>query len=98
MIGEITMDIKKIRIPTEQTPRDIYGTPKAILTGTLLAGETTVTLTNNAIISTCRFDCYTEDIFLPITDIAVDSTNHTITLTYEAQSSNVNVKVVIFED
>lgn len=91
-------DIKKIKIPEVVTPYDIYGIPKAVITGTLTAGNTTVTLTNAAITSTCRFDCYTENVFLPILDIAVDSTNHTITLTYEEQSSNVNVKVVIFED
>ena len=68
------------------------------LIATLTAGQTTVTFTNAAITSTCRFDIYTEDVFLPVLDVVVDSTNHTITLTYEEQSSNVRVKVVIYED
>lgn len=71
------------------------GSSGTVATGTLVAGETEVTITNNAITSTARIDCYTEDVFIPIEYIEVDATNHTITLTYPVQESNVNVAVVI---
>lgn len=88
--------IKKIKLPTVQNAYDLYGSPTAVLIATLAANATTVTFTNAAITNSCRFDVYTEDVFLPVLDIERSGT--TITLTYEAQSSAVRVKLVVFED
>ena len=87
--------IKKIKIPGVNTPYDLPA-PSAVLISTLAANATTVTFTNAAITNTCRFDIYTEDVFLPVLDVEKSGT--TITLTYEAQSSAVRVKLVIYED
>lgn len=87
--------ISKIKLPGITTPYDLPA-PSAVLIETLAANATTVTFTNAAITNTCRFDVYTEDVFLPVLDVARDDTS--ITLTYDAQSSAVRVKLVIYED
>ena len=61
------------------------------LNGTLAAGSTTVTLSNSAIRTTSTFDIYTDVYGVNPTAVAVS--NGSMTLTFEAQQSAINVKV-----
>ena len=88
--------VKKIKVPSVQNPYDIYGAPSAVLTSTLTAGQTSLAFTNAAITSTARFEVYTEDVYIALSNI--ERSNTTLTLTFPEQSSNVNVKVVVYED
>ena len=59
----------------------------------LIAGETTVTYTNSTIDSNSCFDWFSEDGTLIPTSWSVS--NHTLTVTYPAQASDVVVGVQI---
>ena len=59
--------------------------------GTLLAGETTITLTDNAITTDSKFDFYTS--IFGVNPTAVTVSNGSITLTFDAQKTNMNVEV-----
>ena len=64
-----------------------------ILTSTLSAGSTSLTFSNAAITTTAMHDVYADKYGLTPTDITV--TTGQAVLTFEAQSSNVSVKLVI---
>lgn len=61
------------------------------LTGTLLAGNTIVTITDAVITTTATFDFYTDTYGVNPIDISVSTGS--ITLTFEEQESDVIVKV-----
>ena len=61
------------------------------LTGTLTAGKTTITLTDSAITTDSKFDFYTSIYGVSPTNVTVASGN--ITLTFDAQKTNMNVEV-----
>ena len=63
------------------------------VTGTLAAGSTSLTLSNAAIQSTSTIDIYTDTYGVNPTAVSVSAGS--ITLTFEAQSSAVSVKVRI---
>jgi len=63
------------------------------VTGTLTAGNTTVTIANEAITTTATFDFYTDTYGINPIDISVSTGS--ITLTFEEQESDVIVKVRI---
>lgn len=67
------------------------------LTGSLTAGSTTVTFTDNSIVDGCTVDPYVDEAFTGVVPTAqvTDGTNHTLTLTFPAQSSAMPVKVRI---
>lgn len=62
-----------------------------IPTGTLLAGETTLTITSETFTVDGLYDFYTDIYGVNPTDVSVSEGS--VTLTFEAQSSDVNVKV-----
>lgn len=62
-----------------------------VLTGTLTASSTTVTLSDSSITSSSTFDIYTTVYGLNPTNVSVSTGS--ITLTFEAQQSDVGVKV-----
>lgn len=64
-----------------------------VLTDTLEAGETTLTFTDNAITISSTFDFYTDTFGVNPTAVSVSAGS--ITLTFEEQSSDVEVKVVV---
>lgn len=64
-----------------------------ILTSTLSAGSTSLTFSNAAITTNAMYDVYADKYGLTPTDITV--TTGQAVLTFEAQSSNVSVKLVI---
>lgn len=63
------------------------------LTGTLTVGETTLELSDPSITLESTIDPYTSNYKVVATDIVVEVGK--ITLTFEAQAENVDVKVVI---
>lgn len=64
------------------------------VTGTLTAGSTTVTLSNAAITTSSTLDIYTDVYGVNPTDVTVSSGS--VTLTFEAQDSNIGVKVRVY--
>ena len=64
------------------------------VTGTLTAGSTTVTLSNAAITTSSTLDIYTDVYGVNPTDVSVSSGS--VTLTFEAQASNIGVKVRVY--
>lgn len=64
-----------------------------ILTSTLTSGSTSLTFSNAAITTTAMYDVYADKYGLTPTDITV--TTGQAVLTFEAQSANVSVKLVI---
>lgn len=63
------------------------------LTQTLTSGSTSLTFTNAAITTTAMYDVYADKYGLTPTNISISSGQ--AVLTFEAQSSNVSVKLVI---
>ena len=61
------------------------------LTGTLAAGSTNLTISDNAILMTSTIDIYTDTFGVNPTNVSVSAGS--ITLTFEAQSNAVGVKV-----
>lgn len=62
-----------------------------VLTGTLAAGATTLTFTDTAITDDCMIDIYTNN--AEVTPSAVSQSENTLTLTFDAQTEAVGVKV-----
>ena len=72
--------------------KSFYIVPTYIeLTGTLGAGTTSITLTDNAITTDSKFDFYTS--IFGVNPTAVTVSNGSITLTFDAQETNMNVEV-----
>lgn len=69
---------------------EIFG---VALTGTLTAGNTTLTLQNAAITTNSTVDIYTDTYGVNPTDVTLSSGS--ITLTFAPQSANIAVKVII---
>lgn len=67
------------------------------VTGTLTAGNTSIVLSDPAITSACNVEFFVDDAFYGVapTSYTKDGVNHEITLVFEAQSSNMPVKVRI---
>ena len=63
------------------------------LTGTLLTGSTTLTLSDASILTTSTVDIYTDTWGVNPTDVTLSTGS--ITLTFDAQASDIAVKVVI---
>lgn len=80
--------ILNCKVKNAKVPADIV-----ILTGTLEAGETTLELQNAALTDDSIIDLYTNAYGVNPTDVTV--TTGSITLTFDAQESDLGVKVVI---
>ena len=61
------------------------------LTGTLTAGETTITLTDDSITTDSKFDFYTS--IYGVNPTAVTVSSGSVTLTFDAQETDMNVEV-----
>jgi hypothetical protein len=68
----------------------MFGT---VITGTLTTGATSLTLKNNNIKTTSMIDIYTDNFSIYPTDVTVS--DGSITLTFDAQTVDVNIKVVV---
>ena len=71
------------------------GSSATVLAGTLTAGDTTITFTNNAITATAMIDIYTSDKSVGWIDRTVSGT--TLTLIFPPQSSNLAVRIRLEE-
>ena len=89
--GTATADLEKL-----QVGNSIYGIPSGgasytDVTGTLTAGSTSITLSDASITTTSTLDYYTDAFGVNPTDVVVATGS--VTLTFEAQQSNLGVKV-----
>lgn len=67
-------------------------------TGTLEAGETSLVFTDNSITDDSLVDWYIEEAYYGLvapTSFVTDEVNHTLTLTFDAQENDIDIKVVI---
>ena len=89
--GTATADLTKLQVGS-----NIYGIPSGGLpytdvTGTLTAGSTSITLSDASITTTSTLDLYTDAFGVNPTNVVVS--NGSVTLTFEAQQTNIGVKV-----
>ena len=63
------------------------------VTGTLTTGATSITLQDASIDANASFEFFTSVFGIQPTNAVVDGANHTITLTFLAQASDITVKV-----
>ena len=68
-----------------------FGT--TIITGTLTAGQSSLTLTSSAITTSSMIDVYTDDYKLSPTNVVAETGS--VTLSFSVQSNDHEVKVVI---
>ena len=66
-----------------------------VLSSTLTAGNTTVAFSDASITTSSMFDVYVDDAFCGVAPTAISATTGSVTLTFPAQSTNMNVKVRI---
>ena len=65
------------------------------LTDTLTAGQTSLTFSDAAIKITSMFDVYVDDSFLGVAPTAISASTGSVTLTFDAQSSDMPVRVIV---
>lgn len=82
-----------IGLSTELRAQIANNTP-TILTGTLTAGQTSLTFTNAAIKTTSAIDIYTS--IYGVAPTAATSSTGTLTFTFDAQSENLEVEVDVY--
>ena len=63
----------------------------------LTAGNTSVTFTDSRIDNNSMIDVYTDTFGVDPTDISVDSANHSVTVTFEAQANRIKVRLVVIK-
>lgn len=68
-----------------------------VLTGTLTAGNTTITFTDNSLTSNCTKNLYVDDAFFGVAPTAMtpDYANHSVTYTFPVQASDMPVKLEV---
>ena len=65
----------------------------AYASGTLTAGQTTLTITSPLITTDGMLDIYVPNAFCKVTPNTISQSNGTVTLTFPEQSSNMEVRV-----
>ena len=88
-----TSDLDKPISTATQTALNAKENASTVLTSTLSSGSTSVTFSNAAITTTAMYDVYADKYGLTPTDITI--TTGQAVLTFEAQSANVSIKLVI---
>lgn len=93
-------DIVYVTKSTEQVVEivnDVVDSKVKVLTGTLTAGNTTITFTDNALTSNCTKTLYVDDAFFGVapTAMVTDYANHSVTYTFPVQASNMPVKLEV---
>lgn len=73
----------------------VNAAPWTDITGTLVAGSTTVTFTSSVITTSSTVDWYVDDAFYGVYPTAIALATGSVTLTFESQASNIPVKVRI---
>lgn len=87
-VGEIQEDVQTI-----ETALDGKENKPVEVTGTLVAGNTTVTLVDQRLTTTGTYEYYTDVYGVAPTDVVVSAGS--VALTFEARQSNLGVKVVM---
>lgn len=93
-------DIIYVTKSTEQVVEivnDVIANKEKVLTGTLTAGSTTITFTDNSLTSDCTKTLYVDDAFFGVapTAMTTDYANHSVTYTFPVQASNMPVKLEV---
>lgn len=88
-----TSDLNKPISTATQAALNAKENASTVLTSTLSAGNTSLTFSNAAITTTSMYDVYADKYGLTPTNISI--TTGQAVLTFEAQSSNVSIKLVI---
>lgn len=93
-------DIVYVTKSTEQVieiVNDVVDSKVKVLTGTLTAGNTTITFTDNSLTSNCTKTLYVDDAFFGVapTAMTTDYANHSVTYTFPVQASNMPVKLEV---
>ena len=88
-----TSDLNKPISTATQTALNAKENASTVLTSTLSARNTSLTFSNAAITTTSMYDVYADKYGLTPTNISI--TTGQAVLTFEAQSSNVSIKLVI---
>ena len=86
--GELYVDVDSTRFKINNK--------STVLSGTLTAGQTTLTFTNVALTATAMVDVYTDTFGVSPTDVD-GSTVGTCVLTFPEQAANVAVKLIVTE-
>lgn len=81
------------KIEIDGTVYSVSGDSATVLTATLTSGSTSLTFSNAAITTTAMYDVYADKYGLTPTNMTV--TTGQAVLTFEAQSADVSVKLVI---
>lgn len=88
-----TSDLSKPISTATQTALNAKENASTVLTSTLTSGSTSLTFSNAAITTTSMYDVYADKYGLTPTNISI--TTGQAVLTFEAQSANVSIKLVI---
>lgn len=75
--------------------RAAAGGGSTMVGGQLTAGQTSITLTDSSIDSSKLFDIYAPWGISPTSEPVIDDINHTITIEFEAQATNIDVAVEV---
>jgi hypothetical protein len=75
---------------------DLYAMGNTVLTSTLIAGQTTVTFIDDLIDGNALFDIYVPSEYADLAYSSLSVSSHTLTVTFPAQSSDVEVKLRLF--
>lgn len=81
-------------IATKTSVNEIHTAHDTVLSATLTAGQTTLTFTNNAIVSNSMCELLlVGGVIIAPTQITDDSANHSVTFTFDAQSTDISFKL-----
>ena len=98
-IGLKGSDYKRISLPSSagtlalKSETDKKMDKPTVVTGTLAAGSTSITLSNSAITTSSIVDIYTDKYGVNPTDVTVSAGK--VVLTFESQSSAVNIRIEV---
>ena len=74
-----------------------YAIGKIVKKATLTAGNTSLIISDSNITANALIDIFTSDFDIIPTAVTTDNENHTVTLTFDAQASDVDVAVLIWK-
>lgn len=74
-----------------------YAIGKIVKKATLTAGSTSLMISDSNITANALIDVFTSDFDIIPTAVTTDDENHTITLTFDEQASDVDVAVLIWK-
>lgn len=81
-------------IATKTEVNAIHTAHDTVLSATLTTGQTTLTFTNNAIVSTSMCELLSVGgVIIAPTQITDDSANHSVTFTFDAQETDISFKL-----